>query len=284
MTTSPGRGSLLCLLAAVTLAAPALAANARLERILLLPSVDRSSIVLELTAEPRHVSTRRISDSGVELEAGPFDAAPGKPFDSGSGASADGSAGPKLLKAPAHVRFVDSVTVRMLPTADGPVVRARIVLSALAHAVARSAGRRVYVDVSAVPRPTPVLPRAAAVTQAAAAAASPTAPVPTAEETFRTAVRPSIDKLKEMVPFMTSAAASADPKVTAAILPSLLAVRTSLAGLEPPDAARGSHTMVITAVDRVLRALSPEFSGDRSATVKQSAATIEVVGGVLAGE
>jgi hypothetical protein len=262
------RWSPLLVLMAMTLAAPAFAANARLERVVLLPSVDRSSIVFELSAEPRHVLTRRISDSVIEFEAGP-------------GVE---SVAPKLLKAPANVRFIDSVTVRVLPTAEGPVVRARIALSALAQAVVRSAGRRVYVDISAIPAPAPGVAPPAPIGQVATAARPPaSSPRVTPEEAFRTAVRPSLDKLKEMGPFMTSAAASADPKVTSAILPSLLTLRSNLADLQPPEAARGSHTMVLNAVDRILRALAPEFSGDRTATVKQSVTTIEVVGGVLAG-
>ncbi len=260
----------------MALAAPASAADPRLERVVLLPSVDRSSIVFELTAEPRRVSTRRISDSVIEFEAGPFDSAQDRP-------GVDSEA-PKLLKAPANVRFIDSVTVRVLPTAEGSVVRARIALSALAQAVVRSAGRRVYVDISAVSAPVPAAAPAIQMGQAAGTtrATAPAVRV-TPEEAFRAAIRPSLDKLKEMGPFMASAAASADPKVTSAILPSLLSVRTSLAGVQPPDAVRGSHTMVLNAVDRILRALAPEFSGDRPATVKQSVTTIEVVGGVLAG-
>jgi hypothetical protein len=257
-------------LAMMAVAAPVFAENARLERVLLLPSADRSSIVFELTAEPRHVSTRRISDSVVELEAGP-------------GVE---SVAPKLLKAPTSVRFIDSVTVRVVPTPEGPVVRARIVLSALAHAVVRSSGRRVYVDFSGVaaPAPTPAGPSIPAARAASAPRPSaPSAPV-APEDAFRTAARPSFDKLKEMGPFMASAAASGDPKVTAAILPAVLSLRTNLVGLQPPDAARGSHTMVLNAVDRIIRALSPEFTGDRAGTVKQSMTTIEVVGGVLTGE
>jgi hypothetical protein len=256
-------------LAVLTLAAPAFAANARLERVLLLPSVDRSSIVFELSAEPRHVSTRRISDSVVEFEAGP-------------GVE---SIAPKLLKAPANVRFIDSVTVRVLPTAEGPIVRARIALSALAQAVVRSAGRRVYVDISAIPAPAPGVAPSIPTGQAARVARPAASPVrATPEEAFRTAVRPPLDKLKEMGPFMASAAASADPKVVSAILPSLLTLRSNLAALQPPDAARGSHTMVLNAVDRILRAMAPEFTGDRTAAVKQSVTTIEVVGGVLSGD
>jgi len=266
--TARRRWSPLAGLLAMALAAPASAADPRLERVVLLPSVDRSSIVFELTAEPRHVSTRRISDSVIEFEAGP-------------GVE---SVAPTLLKAPANVRFIDSVTVRVLPTAEGPVVRARITLSALAQAVVRSAGRRVYVDFSAVTAPLPGAGPAIPTGQAASAA-RPAAPaaLSTPEEAFRAAVRPSLDKLTEMGPFMASAAASADPKVTSAILPSLLSVRTSLAGVQPPDAVRGSHTMVLNAVDRILRALAPEFTGDRATTVKQSVTTIDVVGAVLTG-
>ena len=270
--TARARWAPLCGLMAMTLAVPAFAADARLERVVLLPSVDRSSIVFELTAEPRHVSMRRISDSVIEFEAGP---------------GVD-SVAPTLLKAPANVRFIDSVTVRVLPTAEGPMVRARITLSALAQAVVRSAGRRVYVDISGVTAPMPGVAPSTPTGQAASVA-RPTAPATapagrvTPDEAFRAAVRPSLDKLNELGPFMTSAAASADPKVTTAILPSLLSVRTSLAGLQPPDAARGSHTMVVNAVDRILRALAPEFTGDRATTVKQSVTTIDVVGAVLSG-
>jgi hypothetical protein len=268
MNARSPRWSTLMVLVATSVAVPVFAANARLERVVLLPSVDRSTIVFELTAEPQHVSTRRISDSVIEFEAGP---------------GVD-SVAPKLLKAPANVRFVDSVTVRVLPTAEGPVVRARIALSALAQAVVRSAGRRVYVDISSIPAVAPRVTPSVPAGQAASAARPPAPSAKaTPEDAFRAAVRPTLDKLKEMGPFMTSAAASGDPKVSAAMLPSILSLRTNLAGAQPPDAARGSHSMVLNAVDRILRALGPEFTGDRTATVKQSVTTIEVVGAVLSG-
>ena len=119
---------------------------------------------------------------------------------------------------------------------------------------------------------------------------SPVTPVATsparvpAEDAYKTAVRPAIDKLKQLSPFLTSAASSTDPSVSAAILPTLLSVRSTLASLQPPPAAQGSHTMVLGAVDRILHTLAPEFTGDRSAVVRQSVTTIDVVGGVLAGE
>ena len=255
--------------AVVTCVTPVVASNVRLERVVLLPSIDRSSVVLELSAAPESVSSRRISDSVIEVEA--------------SGVE---SAVPTVLKAPGNVRFVDSVTVRLLQTPGGPVVRARIALSSMAQTVVRSSGRRVYVDVSAVPKLGPVTPAPGAA-QAAAASASATLTLPTAppaEQAFRDGVRPSLDKLKELGPFLTSAASSGDPRVISALLPGLLTVRESLAALQPPDAARGSHAMVLGAVDRIIRGLTPDFSGDRVSTVKQSMTTIEVVGGVLAGE
>jgi hypothetical protein len=251
-------------------AAPAIAANARLERVLLLPSPDRSSVVLELTAEPRQVSTRRISESIVEVDAGP---------------GVD-TAAPQLLKAPAAVRFIDSVSVRIVPTPLGAIVRARITMTSAAQAAVRSSGRRVYVDISKAP----ALPAAAAVGAGPARMGAPAAtPAPAAatvagDEAYRAGVRPVIAKLQELAPFLTSAAAAGDGSVTTAVLPALSSARASLASLEPPDAARGSHVMVLAAVDRVLRALAPEFSGDRASVVRQAMTTIEVVGGVLAGE
>jgi hypothetical protein len=281
MIRFPRRWSSAVVAAAIAIATPAFAASARLERVILLPAVDRSSVVFELSAEPRNVSTRRISDSVVELEAGPFDAVVGMNDKPGVDAAAH-----KLLKAPSNVRFIDSVSVRMLSTDAGPIVRARITLSAMAQAVARSAGRRVYVDVSAMPPPAPGAPSTATAARAATATARPTTPAvqATPEDTYRAGMRPSIDKLKEMSPFLTSAAASGDPKVTGALLPALLSLRASVAAQQPPDAARGSHTMVLGAVDRIMRALSPDFTGDRASTVKQSVTTIDVVGGVLIGD
>jgi hypothetical protein len=39
--------------------------------------------------------------------------------------------------------------------------------------------------------------------------------------------------------------------------------------------------MVLAAVDRVIKALAPDFAGDRVDAVRQSMTTIDVVGGVL---
>jgi len=255
-------------LAMLLASVPALA-NPRLERVLLLPSPDRSSVVLELTTEPRQVSTRRISESIFEVDAGP---------------GVD-MVTPQLLKAPATVRFIESVSVRVLPTPLGSVVRARITMTSAAQAVVRAAGRRVYVDVSKAPVMTPGSPAAlAAQLSRPASPAQPAAAAPTAEDAYRSGVRPVVGKLKELSPFLASAAAAGDSSVATAILPALANARTSLASLQPPDEARGSHTMVLAAVDRILRALAPEFTGDRATAVRQSVTTIEVVGGVLVGE
>jgi hypothetical protein len=255
--------------ASLLLSVPLFAANTRLERVLLLPAVDRSSVVFELTAEPRQVSTRRISDSVFELEAGP---------------DVD-SVAPQMLKAPANVRFIDSVTVRVLPTPAGSVVRARIVMTIAAQAMVRSVGRRVYVDISQAPAlPATPAPSAQAAQAGRGSGSRPAAAAAKPEDAYRSAVRPVVAKLKELGPFLASAASSGDSGVSAAVLPNLLTVRGSLAALQPPDQARGSHTMVLGAVDRIIKALSPEFTGDRATAVKQSNTTIEVVGGVLAGD
>jgi hypothetical protein len=256
---------------AIVVSVPVMAASARLERVVLLPAGDRSSVVFELSAEPLKVSTRRISDSVFEVEAGP----------------GIDSAVPQMLKAPANVRFIDSVAVRVTPTEAGSMVRARITMTAAAQAVVRSAGRRVYVDVSpapAVAAAAPALQAASTRPAAPAATTRPTADRPAKEDGYQVAVRPVVGKLKELGPFLTSAASSADPGVTNAILPSLVTLRGSFAALQPTDQARGSHVMVLAAVDKILRAFSPDYTGDRASAVKQSITTIDVVGGVLAGE
>src|SRR4029079_18401541 len=85
----------------------------------------------------------RISDSVFEVEAGP---------------GIDGAV-QQTFKAPPNVRFVESVIVRVMPTPAGPVVRARIMMTSAAQAMVRSAGRRVYVDISpALTRPATVPP------------------------------------------------------------------------------------------------------------------------------
>src|SRR6187551_1172132 len=129
-----------------------------------------------------------------------------------------------------------------MPTPAGPVVRARIMMTSAAQAMVRSAGRRVYVDISpALTRPATVPP----VSTAAAPAPRGGGPVekastparPTVEDAYRSGVRPVVAKLKELGPFLTSAAGG-DPTVTTALLPTLTTVRESLAALEPPEATR----------------------------------------------
>jgi hypothetical protein len=264
----PSGARLVPMVLAMLLASVPALANPRLERVLLLPSPDRSSVVLELTTEPRQVSTRRISESIFEVDAGP----------------GIDTVTPQLLKAPATVRFIESVSVRVLPTPLGSIVRARITMTSAAQAVVRAAGRRVYVDVSKAPVTTPGSPAALAAQFSRPAPPAQPAAAPAPEDAYRSGVRPVVGKLKELSPFLTSAAAAGDSSVATAILPALANARTSLASLQPPDEARGSHTMVLAAVDRILRALAPEFTGDRATAVRQSVTTIEVVGGVLVGE
>jgi hypothetical protein len=257
-----------CVLATATSALVASTA-VRLERVVVLPGADRSSVVLELTGAPSQVSSRRINDSVVEIEAGP-------------GVEL---AAPQALKAPASVRFVVGVTVREAATPAGPVVRARISLSTAAQAVVRSSGRRVYIDLSAPAAPvTPAGMPVAPTSVRAAAAPRPEATQtarPTPESAYKSAVRPTIEKLREIGPFLLSAAAAPNTPVATALAPTLSSLRATLASLQPPPAAQGSHTMLLSSVDQIANALAPSFNGDRVALVRQNVTTIEVVGEAL---
>ena len=141
----------------------------------------------------------------------------------------------------------------------------------------------VYIVLSPTPvaAPVPAVP-ARRTTAAAAAVAKPAAPAPRSpEEAYRDAVKPSLQKLRELGPFMMSAASSPDPRVASAVIAGIGSVRSALEALPPPPSARGSYVTVLGAVDRLSTALSPGFTGDRQAAIRQAMGTIDVVGGVL---
>jgi hypothetical protein len=168
------------------------------------------------------------------------------------------------------------------PVAAAPVAAAAAATPLIAGAPTDSHGN-VYIVLSPAPVPAPVPAVPARRTTAAAAAAKPAAPAPKSpEEAYRDAVKPSLQKLRELGPFMMSAASSPDPRVASAVIAGIGSVRSALEALPPPAAARGSYVTVLGAVDSLSSALSPGFTGDRPAAIRQAMATIDVVGGVLA--
>jgi hypothetical protein len=257
---------------------PARAAEARFQRVALLPAADRVSLVFELTGEPKDVNTRRVSAAVLELDAGPV-TVPSKPTS---------------FMAPPGVRFVMGVSIQGGTATDR--LKARITLLERARSVVRVVGRRVYVDFSpdeatapaVPPQPQPQLQRPAAANAAAPAGSAPAAApastaaptvaataVPAARETYRANVQPAVERFEQLTPFMVSAAASPSESVLKAVGNTLIGIQGLLLSVEVSADAKHAHDLLSSAVTAATKAMDPAFSGDRSAQAKLALALLD---------
>ena len=233
--------------------------DAKFERLVLLPSSDRVSLVFEMTGEPREVSTRRISSALLELEAGPIVT----PVAAAS------------FAAPAGIRFVGGVTIAgAAAPRGGAYLRARITLLETSRSTVRVVGRRVYIDFSAdgpmrVRQPASALARR--MPSAPSPAAAPVMPVlaPPAG-TYQTAVAPAIARLEELAPFLVSAANSPSAPVLKAISDTLSTISQTVGLVEVPEGSRRAHGLLSSAIAVASGAVDPSFSGDRASQARQA--------------
>lgn len=236
------------------------AAGARLERVMLLTVPERVSLVIELSAEPMHVETRRISSAVLEIEAGPV----------------DGTVRSEVLSAPPGTRFVADVSIQSgPPTRDGASVHARIALIEMSRSSVRVIGRRVYVDFSADEpyRPGPPAPR----TRTAFRRLPPAAPAatPPRREAYQTAVRPAISRLDELAPFLISATGAPTTPVLRAVGETLSGLNQSVRSVEVPAESRSAHDALTSAIALAASAVDPSFAGDRTAQARQALAQLD---------
>jgi hypothetical protein len=261
-------------------AAPAAAADARFERVMVLPSADRVSVVFELTGEPANVTTRRVSSAVLEINAGPVVT----PVDPGT------------YVAPQGVRFVSKVAIQGAAAGEGSLLQARITLAERSNSRVRVVGRRVYVDLTPTetpeaphaasperPAPRPPAPAAAAprgaraaqpVTRAQAEPAVPVTVVAEGEPAYEQAVRPAIERLEQLRPFLLSATSQPTAPVLAAVGSTLTDIDQSLRGVDVPEDARQSHALLTSSIALAKKAVDPAFSGDRGAQVQQALALL----------
>jgi hypothetical protein len=249
------------------------AAEARFQNVALLTARDRVSLVFELTGEPEDVSTRRVSAAVLELDAGPI-VMPAKATS---------------FMAPPGVRFVMGVSLQAGNGTTAGRLKARIALLERARSAVRVVGRRVYVDFSpdslpAAPQPertsaarpparttaTPVATAAPATT-----AAAPPPATPTPAEAYRTMVQPAIERFEQLTPFIVSATASPSESVLKAVGNTLIGIQGLLLGLDVPAESRQTHDLLASAVATAVTAVSPGFTGDRSAHAKQALILLE---------
>ena len=253
-------------------AGAAYAADPQFQNVAVLTARDRVSLVFELTDEPKDVATRRVSAAVLELDAGPI-VMPAKATS---------------FMAPPGVRFVMGVS---LQAGDGTTpgrLKARISLLERARSAVRVVGRRVYVDFSpdSVPvasepertsaaRPAARPPVPAGPAQAPAAAAPAPAASPSAAQNYRTMVQPAIERFEQLTPFMVSAAASPSESVLKAVGNTLVGIQGLLLSVDVPADSRQTHELLSSAVATAVTAVSPSFTGDRSAHAKQAVSLLE---------
>jgi hypothetical protein len=233
----------------------AVAADARLERVVVLPSRERVSVVFELTAEPAEVSTRRVSAAVFEIDAGPV-ATP---------------VAPSTLVAPPGVRFVSSVAIQGAPAGSPGVLKARITLLERSRSSVRVVGRRVYVDFMAGDPPRQLPPEEPQRAERVRPAATPQPAAPKAADpphaSYARAAQPVWDRLEELRPFLLSAASAPSPPVLQALEATLNDIGRAAAALETPTDTVEAQRLLIAAIDSARTAVDATFSGDRTAQV-----------------
>lgn len=246
--------------AAVVLAAllaragSALAAEARFERVVLLPAPDRVSVVFELSAEPADVTTRRISAAVFELDAGAVLV----------------PAAPTTYVAPAGIRFVSSIVVQGGGDGAAPArLKARIALAERSRSAVRVVGRRVYVDFSAGEPARPARPVRPDVPVAPAPRTQPfsDAPVPAA---YHTSVKPAIERLDRLTPFLVSGTSAPTTSVLQALGTTLTDIDRSVRSMQVPAESRHVHALLSSAISLAMTAVDPAFDGDRAAQTRQA--------------
>lgn len=259
------------LTAAVTLVlsigAVAHAADARFQHISLLTARDRVSLVFELSGEPQNVATRRISAAVLELDAGPV-VMPARPTS---------------FMAPPGVRFVMGVSIQGGNGTAGRL-KARITLVERARSAVRVVGNRVYVDFSSDTQPevqqtqraaSVTAPKVTAPSTAPAVPAAPAATTTLARDTYRAAVQPAVERFDELTPFLLSATASPTEPVLKAISSTLVGMQGLLLSVDVPAESKPVHDILSSAVAAAVTSVSPTFSGDRTAQVKQALGLLE---------
>jgi hypothetical protein len=237
--------------------------------VLLLGAPDRVSIVFEMPVEPRQVRSRR-AEGLMDLDVGPL----------------QNPVYGQQWVAPEGVHLIERVAIESAPPSEnGQFLRAHIAVPEFARANVRSEGKRVYVDFTWPMAPaegagsrSPIRVASAAQRPAPAASAPAVPPVITnvqEEQRYAEAVRPIVNRLTEIKPFLISAAQSGSPDVWRALDGSLASLDQSLKSMHPPASAVDQHQMLTSVLKNARRAVDPAFAGDRQAQAQQAMSMYE---------
>jgi type II secretory pathway predicted ATPase ExeA len=238
------------------------------QRAALVQADGRVSVLLELTSEPREITTSNLAATSLEIDLGPLTSPPSA----------------LELNAPDGALLVDHVSVRPSLAPDGSArARTRVTLWQPARSSVRVAGRRVYVDFE----PDDAAPvgdgeiGSAGPAQSKAHAPQTVKAVPVQPERqpaqsdashSRDALRVATARLDEILPFVVSAARSPQPEVLGALNSSVSAVQETLRAITPTNTQQRHYELVTSAAALAVRATSANFAGDRASEARQAAA------------
>jgi hypothetical protein len=247
--------STIALVATLLCAVPASARGGdqpRLARVLLLPLGGRVSLVLEMTAAPGSVTSRRVSADLLEVDAAP--------------ARVDRA---QALTAPAGTPLVSSVVVDGPSPGAAPMLRARITLQGAYESRVRIVGNRVYVDLSSVAE-TGVLARTPASPRTPARASDATAVAEADPSPERAELDSALSRFEELMPFVTSAANAPSASVLSALTTPLAALADRVQAMPAAGPLRPSEGLLASALSAASRAIDPAYRGDRLEQIRQA--------------
>jgi len=230
-------------------------------RVLLVGAPGRMSLVFEMPLEPRQVRSRRDTNM-LDLDVGPM-------------------SNPVRLQqwtAPEGVHLVERVALEgVAAPGSGQFMRAHVALPEFARANVRTEGRRVYVDLTwPMAAPDLTASRAVAVQASSSTQTERTPAAPAARETDRfgekygEALRPVLDRLVDIKPFLMSAAQSGSPDVRGALDETLAELEASLNAMHAPATALAQHQLLLSAVRAGRRSTDSTFHGDRTAQAREA--------------
>jgi hypothetical protein len=106
-------------------------------------------------------------------------------------------------------------------------------------------------------------------------APEPASPAAPAAPPYDAAVRPAVDRLERLAPFLISATTSPSAPVLKALEDTLATLNQSVATIAVPEESRPTHDLLTSAISVAMRAVTADYAGDRAAQARQAVALFE---------
>jgi hypothetical protein len=87
---------------------------------------------------------------------------------------------------------------------------------------------------------------------------------------YRVTIRPAVAKLDAIEPFVFSAVGPPTPDVLSALERTLQALEEWMRTVRPPRQWQDTHEALVSAIGLAAEAVSPEFTGDRTALAREA--------------